>query len=52
MRTLCLTTTPWPGYTLVQPVVRGIQGQGVIANVKHCESATATRVRSDCRRQR
>lgn len=26
---------PFLGYTLVQPVVRGIQSQGVIANVKH-----------------
>ena len=26
---------PFLGYTLVQPVVRGIQSQGVIANAKH-----------------
>merc|ERR1712113_716544 len=26
---------PFLGYTLVQPLVRGIQSQGVIANVKH-----------------
>lgn len=26
---------PYLGYVLVQPVVRGIQSQGVIANVKH-----------------
>ena len=26
---------PFLGYTLVQPVIKGIQGQGVIANAKH-----------------
>ena len=26
---------PYLGYVLVQPVVKGIQSQGVIANVKH-----------------
>lgn len=26
---------PFLGYTLVQPVVKGIQSQGVIANAKH-----------------
>ena len=26
---------PYLGYTMVQPVVRGIQSQGVIANAKH-----------------
>lgn len=26
---------PFLGYTLVQPVIQGIQSQGVIANVKH-----------------
>eukprot|EP01047_Picozoa_sp_COSAG01_P080716 COSAG01_NODE_15803_length_1298_cov_1.273561_1_plen_86_part_10 len=26
---------PFLGYTLIQPVVKGIQSQGVIANVKH-----------------
>ena len=26
---------PFLGFTLIQPVVKGIQGQGVIANAKH-----------------
>lgn len=30
------------GYVLVQPVVRGIQSQGVIANVKHYVRAHST----------
>ena len=34
---------PYLGYVLVQPVVRGIQSQGVIANVKHyVRTAVAT----------
>ncbi len=33
---------PYLGYVLVQPVVRGIQSQGVIANVKHYVRAGST----------
>jgi beta-glucosidase len=32
---------PFLGYTLIQPVVKGIQSQGVIANAKHVSACSA-----------